>query len=306
MGTVFRIVACVADSAAGHRAVDAAFARVSRLDSVLSDYAPDSEVSRIAATYRPGVPVGVSDDLALALDAADTWNERTGGTFDAALGALTRVWRRAVRRGVLPDAARLEPERAASGWHHVNWDPLRRTLVFDVSDVRLDFGGIGKGLAADEALAVLESHGIRSAIVDAGGDVRAGAAPPGSAGWIVALPEESGGGRVWLADAALATSGSRYRHVDIDGVRWSHILDPETGLGLHDDHTVTVFAADAVSADVLATTLSAEREHPAAHRARGMLLTGPGGDREVIGRMPETVPPDTPRPDCAARTENPD
>jgi thiamine biosynthesis lipoprotein len=300
MGTPFRIVACAPDSGRGAEAVDAAFARMREMEAALGDYDPEGEVARIARTYEPGVPVEVSADLARGLELAGAWWERTGGLFDASLGAMTRLWRRSMRRGALPDSALLAAARASSGWRHVRVDG--RTATFLVAGIRLDFGGIGKGMAADEALRVLRSHGITRAVVDAGGDVVAGEGPPGAPGWIVALPEESGGGRVYLEHAALATSGDRYRHVEVDGVRYSHILDPESGTGRVGGRTVSVLAPDGAAADALATAvllagpLKAEEFVPDV--ARAVLVTGPDGGTRRFGRLPEAVPDRAPASDC--------
>jgi len=298
MGTPFRIVVCVDDSAAGMRAVDAAFDRIARLGSVLSDYDPDSEVSRLAAVQAPGTPTPVSDELAQALDLSAGWNARTGGTFDAALGSLTRLWRRAFRRGRIPDPDRVERARTSAGWRHVKWEPDRRHITFDVSGVRLDFGGIGKGLAADAALAELSDRGFPIAVIDAGGDVVAGAPPPGAPGWIVSLPGETGNGSVWLSHSAIATSGDRYHQLEVDGVRYSHILDPRTGVGLRNQRTVTVAAADGASADVLATVASVDGPDAVVSFARAVMAGGPGLEPIIAGELPVPVPANARPSDC--------
>jgi thiamine biosynthesis lipoprotein len=117
----------------------------------------------------------------------------------------------------------------------------------------LDLGGIAKGFAAAVALDTLRGRGVDAALVDAGGDLALGRAPPGSEGWRV---EFSGGEVHALSDVAVATSGDRYRFMEVDGVRYSHIVDPRTGLGMRDAPTVAVVAPGAVTADVLASALS--------------------------------------------------
>ena len=127
--------------------------------------------------------------------------------------------------------------------------------------MRLDFGGIAKGYAADEALAVLRQHGIRSALVAAAGDIAVADPPPGQAGWRVevgaidvthAPPPRT----LWLRRSAVATSGDVFQRLEIGGRRYSHILDPRTGIGLTDHSLVTVVARDATTADSLATAVS--------------------------------------------------
>ncbi len=193
---------------------------------------------------------------------------------------------------------RVEKAHVTAGWHHVTWEPDHGRVTFDAPGVRLDFGGIGKGLAADAAMAELDRLGVPVAVIDAGGDVVAGAPPPGERGWIVSLPGDSGDGSVWLSHAAIATSGDRYRHLEVDGVRYSHIVDPETGLGLQNARTVTVVAADGASADALATVASVAGPGAVSGMARAVLSGGPGLETIVEGELPERVPPDTRPSDC--------
>ena len=125
--------------------------------------------------------------------------------------------------------------------------------------MRLDVGAIGKGFAADEALAVLTRSGISHALIDAGGDIVASHPPPGTPGWRVEIPKVDdgtvGSETVWLSNGAVATSGDTYRYVEVDGVRYSHIIDPATGLGLTERRIATVFAPTAARADALASAI---------------------------------------------------
>lgn len=126
--------------------------------------------------------------------------------------------------------------------------------------MRLDVGAIGKGFAADEALAMLTRLGILRALIDAGGDIVASAPPPGTPGWIVEISTVDEGRvaseTVWLSDGAVATSGDTYRYVEVDGVRYSHIIDPATGLGLTKRRITMVFAPTASGADALASAVN--------------------------------------------------
>jgi thiamine biosynthesis lipoprotein len=127
--------------------------------------------------------------------------------------------------------------------------------------MRLDLGAIAKGFAVDEAIKVLRARGIRSALVSGGGDMTVSDPPPGTNGWRIELapldvtnapPTEF----VLLRNAALATSGDIFQHVEIAGVRYSHIVDPRTGLGLTDHSLVVVIARNCTTADSLATSVS--------------------------------------------------
>lgn len=251
MGTAFRIVLYAADRCTAEHAAASAYSVVERLDSTFSDYHADSEVSRLSST-EAGQVRSISPELARLLTTASLWSKRTHGAFDVTVGPLTRLWRWSSRRGELPDEARLAEAKARVGYESLEVDGAAHTIVFERAGMALDLGGIAKGYAADAALAELRRLGFERAFVDAGGDLALGVAPPGRKGWRVDVPGHT---VLWLAETAVATSGDRHRYVEIDGVRYSHILDPRTGHGMTTASTVTVVAPDATTADVLATAL---------------------------------------------------
>jgi thiamine biosynthesis lipoprotein len=236
------------------------FARLAELDRTMSDYRADSDLRRLEQT-PPEVWVSVSDDLYRVLDAAQTMAEQTGGAFDVTVGPVVRLWRRANRTGQLPDAAELAAARARVGHDAIELDRTMRRVRLMRAGVQLDLGGIGKGFAADEAIAVLRQQGITRCMVDLGGDIALGDPPPGRAGWRVAVDamtglEEAGVPVLTLRNTAIATSGDAFRSVAIDGARYSHIVDPATGLGLTVRRAVTVVAPSGTTADALASALS--------------------------------------------------
>jgi len=127
--------------------------------------------------------------------------------------------------------------------------------------MRLDLGGIGMGYAIDRGMDVLAMHGITSAMIDASGDIAVSGPPPGADAWTIevdARVDEDGAGRetVALVNAAVTTSGDAFQAVEIDGVRYSHVVDPRTGLGVAGLAAVTVIAADCTTADAVATAAS--------------------------------------------------
>jgi thiamine biosynthesis lipoprotein len=265
MGSPFRVLVFAPDSAAAAEGAEAAFDVIGRLDRLLSDYDPDSELSRLGEVAGRAGGREVSRELLDALHTARSWAERTNGAFDPTIGPLTRLWRWSSRRGALPDSARLARARAAVGWRALEVDRAARRVRLTRPGMALDLGGIAKGYAADAALAALARLGLRSALVDAGGDIAVGDPPPGEAGWRVAVDGgavaegtagEAPAAPLVLARVGVATSGDAYRFIEVDGVRYSHIVDPRTGLGVTRPDAVTVIAPDATTADVLASALS--------------------------------------------------
>jgi thiamine biosynthesis lipoprotein len=250
MGTGVRLVLCTPDREAAAGAARAAFDRIAELDAALSDYRDSSEVSRLAgAAGGPAVPVG-RDLFTVLARAEDLWR-RSGGAFDVTVGPVVRLWRRTLRTGDWPDPARREEAVVLVGSEKMHLDAAARTVRLERPGMRIDLGAIAKGYAGDEALGVLRGRGVSSALVAVGGDVVASDAPPGEAGWVVEA--EAGGEHLLLSNAAVSTSGDSEQWIERDGLRYSHILDPRTGIGLTGQRRATVVAREGITADSLAT-----------------------------------------------------
>jgi thiamine biosynthesis lipoprotein len=261
MGLPFRLVLYAPDRPLADAAAAAAFRRLEQLDRILSDYDTDSELSRLSRTSGQGQPVRVSSDLWCVLQRAQDLAQRSDGAFDVTVGPCVTLWRKARREQRLPDPARLAEAQRAVGHEHVRLDPKRQTVELLVSDMRLDLGGIAKGYAVDEALKALDHLGIRRALVAGGGDLAVGDPPPGTMGWRIELaPLDASNAPparfVLLSRAALATSGDLFQRLDLGGKRYSHIIDPHTGIGLTDHSLVTVIAPDCMTADSLTKVVS--------------------------------------------------
>jgi thiamine biosynthesis lipoprotein len=267
MGMPFRLAFYASSEAVANEAAAAAFDRVRQLDRSLSDYDPDSELMRLCSTAGQGRPVQVSDDLLAVLVASQDVACRSGGAFDVTVGPLVRLWRRARKTRKLPPAEELADARRLVGWRNLTINCAARTVELRRAGMQLDLGGIAAGYACDEALAVLRRKGINRAMIDASGDIVVGDPPPGEKGWRIgvaalasprAAPAEHvpTGPILLLANAAVTTSGDAWQHVEIDGRRYSHIVDPTTGLGLTDRISVTVIAPTGIAADSLATAVS--------------------------------------------------
>lgn len=258
MGVPMRIVLYAESEGAAREAARAAYARVAELDEMMSDYRPGSAVRRLSGRPRDWQPV--SPDLARVLSRAQDVSRWSGGAFDVTVGPLVRLWRESRRSGRSPEAGALSRARSRTGWRMLEVDTARSAVWLWADSMQLDLGGIAKGYTLGEALKVLRGRGLGAALVEAGGDLVVGDAPPGAAGWSVALPagadssaREAAGS---LANVAVATSGGTEQYVEIAGVRYSHVVDPRTGLGVVGPHLVTVIARDGALADALATALS--------------------------------------------------
>ena len=260
MGTLFTLTLYAPDESAARAASDAAFARIAALDQMLSDYNPESELMRLCR--QPfGQPVRLSDELFAILQQSQRVAELSDGAFDVTIGPVVRLWRRSRRTETLPSPEALAHAREAVGWRKLKLDAPSQSVTLTAPNMQLDLGGIAKGWAADAALAVLKTHGVTRALVAANGDIAAGDPPPGKRDWRVEIGALEGtesrlAKTILLQNQAVSTSGDAEQFVEIDGVRYSHIVDPRTGVGLTERLQVTVIAQRASDTDSLATAVS--------------------------------------------------
>jgi len=258
MGADFRIVLYADNEKVANEAATSAFAEVERLNSILSDYDPKSELSGLSDSTGSGQHIPLSDDLFAVLDASQKLSRQTAGAFDITIGPCTRLWRIARFRKALPLTEKLAEARKAVGFRHLNISHSKQTALLEVPNMVLDLGGIAKGYVAEKVLKVLGQRGIKSVLVDAGGDLALGDPPPDRKGWRIKI----GGLKhpdlpiLELAHCAVATSGDVEQFVEIEGKRYSHLLDPSTGIGLTTRIQVTVVTPRAMYADSLASALS--------------------------------------------------
>lgn len=260
MGTRFTVILYAEDAGTATRASNAAFNRVEELDATMSDYRETSELMRLCR--GPGGRwVKISNDLFRVLAESQRLARLTEGAFDVTSGPMVRLWRRARRTGEMPDPQSLARAKRLTGYDQLRLDAKTGSARLDKPGMLLDLGGIAKGYAADEAMIALKRRGILRAMVVAGGDIVVSRPPPGKSGWLVGIApsgplDQPPRDYLLLCDRAVSTSGESEQHVEIGGVRFSHIIDPRTGLALTGHGSVTVVAPSGRIADGLATAAS--------------------------------------------------
>lgn len=279
MGMKVRILIYAPDEGTASFACREAFRTISRLEDIFSDYRPRSELSRLCS-MAGGLPVVVSEDLFRVLKKGQEMAMITDGAFDVTVGPYTRLWRMARRTGQIPSKEALEEARAKVGWRKMVLDPKERTVQLLVPGMSLDLGGIAKGYILDRALEGLKGLGIGIALIEAGGDIVLGDPPPKKDGWLVRIENaEKGKDLLHLSNSAISSSGDTEQYVEFDGARYSHIVDPRTGLGLTNRLAVTVIASECMISDALATAISVLGEE------KGMELARSIGVRAYIRRV---------------------
>jgi thiamine biosynthesis lipoprotein len=254
MGTTFRIALYTTPEkkTLAATAVESAFQRLASLNATFSDYEPNSEINRLAATAP--TPWTASPDLLALTTLSLKFASDTHGAFDPTIGQLSRLWRSTRQRQKLAPPDRLQKALSSIGWQHLQI--RNNTLTLTQPGLLLDFGGVAKGYAADQMLATLKKNGFPIALVQAGGDTAAGDAPPSQSGWPITLltePNDPSPAIVTLANRSVSTSGDLHQFIELDGIRYSHIIDPKTGLGLTRRIACSVIAPDTTTSDALAT-----------------------------------------------------
>ena len=253
MGMPFRLVVYARHEDSANAAASAAFARIKQLNGIMSDYDPDSELMQLCRTAGSGQPVQVSPDLKAVLSRALALSRKSDGAFDVTVGPIVKLWRKARKSKVLPPAAEIDAARKLVGYRNIRLDEQAGTVELLLAGMQLDLGGIGVGYAIDQALFVLKSRGIESALIDGSGDIGVSGPPPGQRGWrigIAPLDADKEPSRfLILKNGAVTTSGDAFQFVEVAGRRYSHIVDPSTGLGLTERSSVTVIAPDCTVAD---------------------------------------------------------
>lgn len=242
-----------------------AFAAIAKLEQIVSDYRPSSELMRFCARAGEG-PVKVSDDLFAILLTAQMLSEASGGGFDVTIGPLSRLWRDARQKGHLPSETEITDARRLVNWRHVVLDRREQTVELRVKGMSLDLGGIAKGYAAERGVRVLRERGFARCLVALAGDIAAGDPPPNAEGWKIAIAprnddddnrrDDQQSRHVLLANACVSTSGDAEQFIEIAGMRHSHIIDPRTGYGVTHPINVTVIAQRGEIADGLASAIS--------------------------------------------------
>ena len=295
MGTIFTIDLYIADQATAEQDMDLAFEEIDRLEALLSNYRPSSELSRISREAGTA-PVVTDPETFRFLERSSYWSSTSNGAFDITVGPLLRAWGFFFHQGRVPSQAELNAVRNKIGWKNIALDPESRTVSFtNHQAMELDPGSIGKGFAVDSVAKLLRNQGVTSAFISAGGSTfYAIGAVPGTAGWPVDIPDPRTPGKIaatiQLKDTSLSTGACTEKFFIKNGHRYCHIFDPRTMRPVEAMLQTTVIDPSATDSDALSTVV---------------FVLGPDASRKLLASMPNTQalifnqPPDS-APSCTA------
>ncbi len=247
--------------------IDVGLAEIERLTMLLSNYDSKSEISKFCSSPT-GQKIPLGQDLSRVLEQSQRWHRLSDGKFDITVGPLTQLWRNSRKNNQLPTLAEIAEAKHRCGWRYVEFDSAYATTESSHSlsatllkpGMILDLSGIAVGYIVDAAFEKMMARGFRSILLNAGGDIRVGDAPPGSEGWRITV---AGLGKAMpplamlrISNCAVTTSGDLNQYLEIDGRRYSHFIDPESGDPIERRQSVTVIAATTLDADAGATALA--------------------------------------------------
>lgn len=260
MGSPFNIVFYAESKQMADSIAQESFKLVDSINLICSDYDSNSELFKLRYA-AVGVPIKLSPILFELIYIAKLAYKDADGSFDITIGPLSRLWRSARKSQQFPTNAVVNEARNLVEFNKVQLDSGAQTITFLQSNMQLDMGAIAKGYAADKVLALLQSRGITTALVDAGGDMVTFGMPPQKKGWTIGInvpgqQEKLLERKLILSNKAVATSGDAFQYMLHDGKKYGHIIDPRTGYGVTFQRNVTVVAPTATTADWLATACS--------------------------------------------------
>ena len=255
MGTVFEIAAYAESREQASAAIDKAFAEIVRMDDLMSNYKPESALSRLnrsAHFHMQQVP----PDLYRAIEQAVKFSRLSGGKFDITVAPLVNLWKAALSGDSMPSIAQRQQAEQCVGYDKIEFTPPDK-ITFRSSCMQVDLGAIGKGYAVDRAGEILESSGIRNALINSGGSsILAMGNPPGQPGWLVHLadPSHKIDPYVMLKDQSVSTSEQTAGSL-LGTESAGHIIDPTTGRPVDSQFAVSVITSSGTPSDGLSTTL---------------------------------------------------
>ncbi|MGR6836645.1 FAD:protein FMN transferase [Syntrophomonas erecta] len=281
MNTLVRIRLFSSDPELGHKALDEAMAEFTRIGNLTDKFAeknlPDPEISDVYQVNKNAglKPVAVSEDTLAMLETSSYFAGLCAGAFDVTIGPVMELWGFGYNQYRVPPDEELKSRLALVDYQRVVINKEEKTVFLPRKGMQIDLGGIAKGYATDRAAEKLRQMGIKSAIINAGGNIYALGAKPDGSPWLAGIQDPRDKNKLMtvlqVKDRAVVTSGDYERYFIREGIRYHHILDPSTGKPAREVISTTIVAPSATDADVLSTTL---------------FVLGPGPGSEFIKKFP--------------------
>lgn len=259
MGSRFEVVVVDRNDLAAQRHIQAAIAEIKRIEQLISSWDKNSQTSAI--NRQAGIkPVMVDTELIQLIERSNRVSKLTQGAFDISFGSIDKsIWHFDGSLKKLPDAATAKKAVRLIDFRNIVIDKVNSTVWLKNKGMRIGFGAIGKGYAAEKAKALLQKRGVKNGIINAGGDLAAWGNQPNGKPWTIGIAnpnfKNQAFARLAVKNQAVVTSGNYEKFVIIDGKKYTHIIDPRTGYPVTGLKSVTIICPNAELADALATSV---------------------------------------------------
>lgn len=258
MGSAFTFTAVHDTWEGAQLAIDKGIEEVIRIESIISSWSPSSETSEV--NRNAGIrPVKVSKELFDLVYRSKKISELSNGYFDISFASIDKVWKFDGSDVVVPSEDNLKASVAKINFQNIVLDADNQTVFLKDKGMKIGFGAIGKGYAANKAKAVMKALNANDGVVNAGGDLVSWGTRPDGSPWTIGIADPQNKENIIsylnISDMAVVTSGNYERYVEIEGERYCHIINPKTGWPVKGTKSVTIICADGEIADALATTV---------------------------------------------------
>lgn len=256
LGSPFEITVVAKDSVQGNLFSDLAITEVRRIENLISDWIPTSQISKV--NHNAGIsPIKVDKEVYDLVDRATKISKLTSGAFDISYASMDRIWKFDGSMKEMPTPEEIRKSVEKVGYQNIILNPKDTTIFLKNKGMKLGLGGIGQGYIADKIKVLLQEKGCSSGLVNVSGDINTWGKQPNGNLWTVGIVNPMNKNKVFatfpLDDSAVETSGSYEKNVTFNGKRYSHIIDPRTGYPATGIISVSVFAKQTELADALAT-----------------------------------------------------
>lgn len=258
MGSGFEIIVIADNNKDGEQYIDVAIAEIKRIENIISSWSSTSETSDV--NRNAGMkPVKVSDELFNLIDRAINISKLTDGAFDISYASMDKIWKFDGSMSAMPSAEAIKKSVVKVGYQNIILNKEKSTVFLKLKGMKIGFGAIGKGYAADKAKALLQNMGVKAGVINASGDMNTWGVQADEKPWKVGITNPVNKEKVFswfnLTDDAVVTSGNYEKYVKFNGVTYTHIIDPRTGYPAHGIYSATVFSKSAELSDALATSI---------------------------------------------------
>ncbi len=260
MGNHFELSVVTANEQWGNEKIDAGIQEIQRIEKLLTTFSDNSETNLI--NKNAGIaPVKVCAETFDLISRSLKISELTQGAFDITYGSIDkRLWNFDQQMTELPDRETAKKMVRLINYKNILLDRENYTVFLKEKGMRIGFGGIGKGYAAEQARKVLKEQGVESGVVNASGDLTTWGLQPNGKQWTIAIANPDATNEAFsymtISNMAVATSGNYEKYVIIDGKKYSHTINPRTGLPVSGIKSVTIITTNAEIADAMATPVT--------------------------------------------------